>query len=183
MARGPRLEEVELPVPWSAREDVPPALEQQPALAIEPDPCVRAVDLLLHHEVPAGQRFKRNSSQVLVAGWGRDPWRWGVRGYLYTMRPGMLFHSIRHLFEESMKRTTIFADEATVYELKRIAYQQRRSMSAVVREALATYIAAYRPRGRRFSFTEIGESRTGDASQRVDDLLGKDSGGRPPSPA
>lgn len=70
-----------------------------------------------------------------------------------------------------MKRTTLFADEDTLYELKRIALQQRRPVSAVIREALAEYVVSHRPARRRFSFTAIGESGQTDLSGTGDNEL------------
>ncbi len=70
-----------------------------------------------------------------------------------------------------MQRTTIFADPDLMRELKQLARQQQRPVAAVIREALGQYLASKRQRGRRFSFTEMGESATGDLSGRVDAVV------------
>lgn len=72
-----------------------------------------------------------------------------------------------------MKRTTLFADAGTLLELKRLAQEQRRPVAQLVREALEEYIQARRRPGRRLSFVGIGESKTGDLSEQVDEHLAK----------
>lgn len=73
-----------------------------------------------------------------------------------------------------MKRTTIFAEEDSLRELKRIAYQRNQPVSTVIREALAQYIASNRPTGRRFSFTGIGASDgTVNLAEDVDKIVGE----------
>ena len=70
-----------------------------------------------------------------------------------------------------MKRTTIFTDQDTLHELKRIAYEQGQPVSAVIREALAQYVSTRRPAARRFSFTWIGDSGLGDLARNADKYL------------
>ena len=70
-----------------------------------------------------------------------------------------------------MKRTTVFAEPQMYQDLRRIAEAQGRPVAAVIRDALGQYVATHRPKGRRFSFTGIGESETGDLSQRVDEIV------------
>lgn len=73
-----------------------------------------------------------------------------------------------------MKRTTIFAEEDSLRELKRIAYQRGEPLALVIREALAQYVASHRPVGRRFSFTAIGSSDgTLDLAGDLDDVVGE----------
>lgn len=42
-----------------------------------------------------------------------------------------------------MKRTTIVADEETIYKIKRIAKAEGKSASEIIREALVEYIVEY----------------------------------------
>lgn len=67
-----------------------------------------------------------------------------------------------------MKRTTIFTDDETLRALKQIARADGISLAAVVRRALATYIARHRP---LLSFVGIGESTRGDVAERAEELL------------
>lgn len=81
----------------------------------------------------------------------------------------------------AVKRTQIQLDEATYAALRLRAYQQQRSLSAVIRDALAESVGARpRKRGRRsikdFPFVGAGTSQQGaDApvSERHDEALAK----------
>ena len=70
-----------------------------------------------------------------------------------------------------MKRTTIFAEEDVLLELKQLARAQSRTMTELVRDALQEYIQAHRPKRRRLSFFEIGASGHADLSERVEEIL------------
>ena len=72
-----------------------------------------------------------------------------------------------------MKRTTVFLEEALLRRARQLARREGRSFAQVVREALAQYLAAGRPR-RLPSIA--GKYRSGytDTSERVDELLWKD---------
>lgn len=70
-----------------------------------------------------------------------------------------------------MKRTTIFADEDMLLELKQIAKAQNRTVADLVRGALQEYIQARRPKRRRLSFFGIGASGHADLSERVEEIL------------
>ena len=70
-----------------------------------------------------------------------------------------------------MKRTTIFADEDVLLELKQLARAQSRTMTELVRDALREYIQAHRPKRRRLSFMGIGASGQTDLSERVEEIL------------
>lgn len=50
------------------------------------------------------------------------------------------------LYNDTMKRTTVMADEETLGRLQELAHDQGRSFAAVVREALNEKAASYRPR-------------------------------------
>ncbi len=69
-----------------------------------------------------------------------------------------------------MKRTTILADEALLVEAKYLAAQEGKTLTAVVHEALAEYVAAHR-RPRSLSILGIGRSGESDISERADEIL------------
>ncbi len=69
-----------------------------------------------------------------------------------------------------MKRTTILADNDLMLEIKYLAAQQGKTVTAVVQEALAEYVAAHR-QPRRISIIGIGESEEDDISERVEEIL------------
>ena len=77
-----------------------------------------------------------------------------------------------------MRRTQIQLDEETYAALRRAAYEQGRSMSSLVREALSQTYGSSRKRGsrkpKRFSFIGSGRSdqgRLAPVSERHDEAL------------
>lgn len=75
-------------------------------------------------------------------------------------------------------KTTIYLDEADYRALKTIARAKRRTAAALVREAVAEYTAREKPKRVPRSLG-AGRSRTGDISERAEDLLaGLGGGGR-----
>jgi hypothetical protein len=70
-----------------------------------------------------------------------------------------------------MKRTTIFIDEGIERELRLVARRRRRSVAAVVREAIAREVAAEARRPLRF--VGIGDSGRHDIAERHEELLFK----------
>jgi len=77
-----------------------------------------------------------------------------------------------------MKRTTVFLDEPLIRRAMRMARSEGRSFAALVREAVAAYVAG-RPTGHRPlpSFTGIADSGETDISERVDEFLWTDPHG------
>lgn len=73
-----------------------------------------------------------------------------------------------------MKRTTVFLDDALLRRVRQTARREGRSFAAVVREALARYLAG--PVGKRKlpSIAGMFDSGHADTSVRVDELLWKD---------
>ncbi|HVZ48039.1 MAG TPA: CopG family transcriptional regulator [Gemmatimonadaceae bacterium] len=72
-----------------------------------------------------------------------------------------------------MKRTTVFLDDKLLRDLKRVARRDGVSVAAVVREAMAAYVA--RPAaGSLPSVAGAFASGHADTSERVDELLGRD---------
>jgi len=77
-----------------------------------------------------------------------------------------------------MKRTTVFLDESLIRRAMQKARSEKRSFAALVREAVAEYVAR-RPTGHRPlpSITGIADSGETDISERVDEFLWTDPHG------
>ncbi len=69
-----------------------------------------------------------------------------------------------------MKRTTIFAEEALIEEMKDLARHERKSVSDVLREAMETYINL-KKRKKKYSIIGIGESGREDIAEIHEDIL------------
>ena len=80
-----------------------------------------------------------------------------------------------------MKRTTIFIEPQLERELQALARRSGRPMAAIVREAVAQYVAADRERRpSRLGFVASGRSGRRDIAERHEDLLFQaDPAGRP----
>lgn len=72
-----------------------------------------------------------------------------------------------------MKRTTIFAGDDLINELKSLSAEENRSMADVVREAMEEYIKRRRKAVRKFSFVGIGNSGRRDVAEEHERLLWK----------
>jgi hypothetical protein len=72
-----------------------------------------------------------------------------------------------------MKRTTILADEGLLTEIKHLAAREGKTVTTVVREALAAYVADHQ-RGRRYSLVGIGRSGSGDVARRAEEILARE---------
>ena len=72
-----------------------------------------------------------------------------------------------------MKRTTIFVPEALERDLQLYAQHAGKPTAAVVREALAAYIAQRRPATQLPSFAAAFDSGRTDTAERHEDLLFK----------
>lgn len=70
-----------------------------------------------------------------------------------------------------MKRTTVFADEDVLLELKQLARQQGRPVSDLMREALEQYVGSRRGDRPRLPFKAIGSSGLGDLASRADEYI------------
>jgi predicted transcriptional regulator len=75
-----------------------------------------------------------------------------------------------------MKRTTIFADDELLNEIKELARDEHRSSAELIREAIVCYIARKRePLNRKLSFLGIGESGQNNVAETHEDLLWRKS--------
>jgi len=72
-----------------------------------------------------------------------------------------------------MKRTTIFADDGLLNELKSLSAEENRSVADIVREAMEEYLVRKRQDGRKLSFVGIGDSGRRDVAERHEKLLWK----------
>lgn len=70
-----------------------------------------------------------------------------------------------------MKRTTIFADDALLEEVKRTSARQNKSVAQFIREALQSHLASQRSAENRFSFMGKYKSGRSDVAQRHEELL------------
>jgi predicted CopG family antitoxin len=74
-----------------------------------------------------------------------------------------------------MRRTTIFADDSLLEEMKYLASQEKKSVAEVVREAMEQYIESKRQPARKLSLIAIGESSRTDVSEKSEELLWPES--------
>jgi len=73
-----------------------------------------------------------------------------------------------------VKRTTFFADEQLMDELKEIAREERKTLASVVREATALYVSEKRKKKKRkLSIVGIGSSGRSDVAEKHEELLWK----------
>ncbi len=70
-----------------------------------------------------------------------------------------------------MQRTTIFADEYLLREIKDLAKQKKRSVAEVVREALTEYIDRRKAPAARPAFVGLGDSGRVDLAENHEGLL------------
>jgi metal-responsive CopG/Arc/MetJ family transcriptional regulator len=72
-----------------------------------------------------------------------------------------------------MKRTTIFADDGLLNELKSLSAEENRSVADIVREAMEEYVKRKRKAVRKFSFVGIGDSGRRHVAEEHERLLWK----------
>jgi hypothetical protein len=71
----------------------------------------------------------------------------------------------------SVKKTTVYLDEADYRALKGLAREQGRKPATLVREAVASYAKAHSAHRRRPRSVGAGHSRRGDLAERSENLL------------
>lgn len=74
-----------------------------------------------------------------------------------------------------MKRTTIFADDTLISEIKDLAREENRSVAEMVREAMVQYVRQKRQKRRKLSFIGVGSSGRSDVAKRHEELLWRKS--------
>lgn len=72
-----------------------------------------------------------------------------------------------------MKRTTIFTEEDVFANIKRIAQEEGRTISEVIRQALEKFINDKYTTKKNISFIGIGKSGRNDISEKHEELLWK----------
>jgi len=72
-----------------------------------------------------------------------------------------------------MRRTTIFADDNLINEIKEISKEENRSIADILREAMEVYIKQKRHKKKKISFIGIGSSGRMDVAERHEELLWK----------
>jgi metal-responsive CopG/Arc/MetJ family transcriptional regulator len=72
-----------------------------------------------------------------------------------------------------MRRTTIFADDGLINEIKEISKEENRSVAEIVREAMQNYIKQKRYKKKKLSFIGIGDSGRKNIAERHEELLWK----------
>ena len=70
-----------------------------------------------------------------------------------------------------MKRTTIFADDALMNDLKRVSEQEKKSLAQVMREAFDAHVSRKLKPDTRFSFAGKFDSRRKDIAEKHEELL------------
>ena len=70
-----------------------------------------------------------------------------------------------------MKRTTIFADDSVLDEIKYLAQQEHRSVAELIRDAMSQYVQRKRIPVQKLSFIGIGASQRNDISEKCEELL------------
>lgn len=70
-----------------------------------------------------------------------------------------------------MRRTTIFAEDALLNEIKHLAGLEKKSVAEVVREAMELYIESKQKPARKLSLIGIGESDRSDVAEKSEELL------------
>ena len=73
-----------------------------------------------------------------------------------------------------MKRTTIFADDYLMKELKEISKEENKSVAGVIREAMEKHVRQKRRSKRKLSFIGISKSGKKDIAEKHEDLLWKE---------
>lgn len=70
-----------------------------------------------------------------------------------------------------MRRTTIFADDNLLSEIKDLAKQENRSVADLMREAMEQYVRGKGRSPQKLSIVGIGESGHSDIAETHEDLL------------
>jgi len=71
-----------------------------------------------------------------------------------------------------MKRTTIFADENLINEIKELSREENISVAEIIRKAMKEYIMQKRrTKKRTFSIIGVGASGRSDIAERHEELL------------
>ena len=112
---------------------------------------------------------------AVANGWGGvERCRWNAALYvkfcgMYAM---LISNQLVRVF--AMKRTTIFADDALLEEVKQASARQNKSVAQFVREALQLHVANQRSAENRFAFMGKYKSGRPEVADRHEELLWSD---------
>jgi metal-responsive CopG/Arc/MetJ family transcriptional regulator len=70
-----------------------------------------------------------------------------------------------------MKRTTIFADEMLLDEIKALASEERRSVAEIIREALVQHVQRKKQKPKQLSYVGVGASGKKNIAEQHEKLL------------
>ena len=95
-----------------------------------------------------------------------------------NLKDDSLVRMLAYVFEERlfMKRTTVFADDEVLRQLREMAKRENVTVSHLTRKALQEYVARRRPRRSRLSLVGIGRSGRKDVAARAEKILRKGFG-------
>lgn len=72
-----------------------------------------------------------------------------------------------------MKRTTIFADDELLMELKELSLEEKKSVAELVRKAIAEFLTRKKPHTKKISFMGAGRSGRMNIAEKHEELLWK----------
>lgn len=72
-----------------------------------------------------------------------------------------------------MRRTTLFADDSMLNDLRRVAEERGMSLAEVIRQALRQFLRQYHTSPSRLSLLGAGRSKRRDVGERAEELLWK----------
>jgi metal-responsive CopG/Arc/MetJ family transcriptional regulator len=70
-----------------------------------------------------------------------------------------------------MKRTTVFADDEVLRQLREIAKREKVTVSELTRKALRQFVARRQFRRSRLSLARIGRSGRKDVAERAEEIV------------
>lgn len=70
-----------------------------------------------------------------------------------------------------MKRTTIFADDVLLSQVKKASARENKSVAQFIREALKSHLERHTPPANRFDFIGQYESSRNDVAEMHEELL------------
>lgn len=70
-----------------------------------------------------------------------------------------------------MTRTTILLESELLFRIKQLARTQGKTMTAIIREALISYLSNHQPTRKQFSFAGVGKGKIKNASENVEEYI------------
>ena len=96
--------------------------------------------------------------------------------YVFSITIYAILAAIQRTGIHAMKRTTIFADDALLAEIRQASSSENKSAAQFIREALQSHLAARRaaPKPNRFAFIGKYKSSRTDVAEKHEQLLWSD---------